>query len=378
MAVGSLRLELASSATVLDRGAPEYLRSIDMCRELSDGQVPEWIELVPGGANIEGRDGRKFKNPSPDDIIAAFQNNAAPLPIDVEHSSAIKAPQGEPAPAAGWIVEMEVRGEGAIWARVEWTEAGALSIRKREYRFISPGFLRDTNGVIREIIHAGLTNQPNFRLTSLNREGTPNPEGKPMDPKLLKLLGLEEGATIEEICAAVTTLKATITTNTAAIEKHGAELEVARSKNMPSLELYVPRSDHDKVVTDLATARAEITKTTETAFASRVTTAIEAALKAGKITPATKDFYLSTCHNEDGLKAFEKFSGAAPDIVPPSGIEGTPVPGGTGGSGGRPETLTQAEINHAKKGGFSEKEFLESKQNLWDSEQNRRNEGATV
>ena len=34
--------------------------------QLTSGDAPEWIELVPAGRNINALDGRKFTNPSPE------------------------------------------------------------------------------------------------------------------------------------------------------------------------------------------------------------------------------------------------------------------------------------------------------------------------
>lgn len=46
-------------------------------------------------------------------IIEAFRERAVSLPVDMEHSTEIKAPNGEPAPAVGWIEDLEDRG-GAV------------------------------------------------------------------------------------------------------------------------------------------------------------------------------------------------------------------------------------------------------------------------
>lgn len=59
--------------------------------------------------------------------------------IDYEHQTDHTSENGQPAPAAGWIRELDVRG-GALWGRVEWTAKAAASIAAREYRYISPTF----------------------------------------------------------------------------------------------------------------------------------------------------------------------------------------------------------------------------------------------
>lgn len=106
--------------------------------------APEWIELLPAGV-FYGRDGRgPFRLDDPTAVIAsttAMQMNAG-LPIDYDHATDFGAPEGRPAPAAGWIRELEVR-RGAVWGRVEWTTRAASSIVAREYRYVSPVFQFD-------------------------------------------------------------------------------------------------------------------------------------------------------------------------------------------------------------------------------------------
>src|SRR5229473_2555831 len=88
----------------------------------TDASAPEWIELLPAGV-FYGRDGRgPFRLDDPDAVIEsthALQMNAG-LPIDYDHATDFGAPEGRPAPAAGWIRELAIR-TGALWGRVEWT-----------------------------------------------------------------------------------------------------------------------------------------------------------------------------------------------------------------------------------------------------------------
>ena len=149
-------------------------------------QAPEWVELLPAGPTITGRDRRAWRN-DPAAVLAAFQTEEKDLPIDWEHSSEIKAPQGEPAPAAGWITAMEERA-GAVWGRVTWTERGAACVAAREYRYLSPVFTYDKKtDKIARLTSCGLTNQPNLYLAALNAE---QQGGNPME-ELMKKQGYE-------------------------------------------------------------------------------------------------------------------------------------------------------------------------------------------
>jgi phage I-like protein len=97
-----------------------------------DRSAPEWIELLPAGV-FYGRDGRgPFRLDDPAAVIEATSalQMSAGLPIDYDHATDFGAPEGRPAPAAGWIRELSVR-TGALWGRVEWTARAADSIVAR-------------------------------------------------------------------------------------------------------------------------------------------------------------------------------------------------------------------------------------------------------
>ncbi|MNN95005.1 Mu-like prophage I protein [compost metagenome] len=51
--------------------------------------------------------------------------------MDWEHAIEILAPAGQPAPAAGWFDQLEIR-EGALWGRVAWTPRAAAQVVSRE------------------------------------------------------------------------------------------------------------------------------------------------------------------------------------------------------------------------------------------------------
>jgi|GEM_PF-2876977 phage I-like protein len=135
----------------------------------SDGTVPEWIELIPPGLTIQGRDGRSWINDRPLEIITAFREDGRDIPLDWEHSTHLRAPQGLPAPAAAWGKELLVRAGNSIWGRFEWTGQGRASVASREYRYVSTALLyeKETRR-IRKISSVGLTNTPNLEVPALN------------------------------------------------------------------------------------------------------------------------------------------------------------------------------------------------------------------
>ena len=272
--------------------------------ELESGVVPEWVEMLPSGPVVKGRDGRAFFNTKPEKIIEAFQANKAPLPIDIEHATEVKATNGEPAPAVGWMEELENRG-GAIWARVDWTEEGKKLIGSRAYRFLSPVLLceKETKTVL-AIDSAGLTNKHNLHLTALNHEQ----KGTTMKD-LLKFLGLDENASEE---AAIN-----------AVKKIQGDLETATNRaKTPDLEKFVPKADYAQAMTRASNAEAKLEEKNKAELETSINAEIDAALKAGKIAPASKDFYVAMCQMAGGLDKFKDFVKTAPVIAKDSGLDG--------------------------------------------------------
>jgi phage I-like protein len=139
--------------------------------KLVNAAAPEMIEIIPQGSTLTGRDGRSWLNDRPGDVIKAFKDNKAFIPIDCEHSSEHKAPKGEPAPAFGWVENLFLNPQGAMWGSVRWTPSGKTMVENREYRYISPVFLYQTETRrIARIVSVGLTNRPNLFLQALCTE----------------------------------------------------------------------------------------------------------------------------------------------------------------------------------------------------------------
>lgn len=280
--------------------------NVALCSTLqltADGGAPDWVELIPAGYDVAGRDGRAWVNPNPAQVIARtlnFNSGRDPV-IDYEHATDRKAPKGEPAPASGWFKEFELR-EGAIWGRAEWTSRAAQMVAAKEYRYLSPVFA--FNPQTREILYlerAGLTNDPNLVLTALN--STQNTESENMDKvKLRAALGLPDDADDAAIDVA--------------IAKGRTALNAANSSNQQvDLERYVPRAQHEAVVSELNSVKATTAAAEKTAFETKVEAALSAAIVAGKLVPSAKDDYKAMCSTEAGLASFESAMAKAPKVV---------------------------------------------------------------
>lgn len=281
--------------------------STALCFELG-ADVPEWVELLPPAPFVVGRDSRTWTY----DAAEVLSNTkahlqGADLPFDYQHATELKAPQGEEAPAAGWAREYRISSQGGIEARVEWTQKARNAIQGREYRYLSPVFLYDDLGRIQRFSSFGLVNKPNLVIKALNAELpiTPTLENTPMLAAAIRAaLGLPENATEEQAVAAIQALK-------------DAEKTALNSEKTPSLALYVPRADYASLERRALNAEQQLKQRDKDTLDTAINSEIEGALKAGKITPATKGYHVAQCQQEGGLERFREFVKASPSITDP-------------------------------------------------------------
>ncbi len=266
------------------------------CNFALDGSPPpNWIQLLPAGPAITGSDGRSWTLPDPAALITEFTARNKPLVVDWEHASEHRALQGLDAPAAGWIDRLETR-DGAIWGHVEWTPKAAQQIAAKEYRFLSPVFTyQKSDNRIVALVSAGLTNQPNLNLTALNREESP----MPFPTAVCSALALPAGADEPAVIAAIA--------------------DLARAANRPQadpdLTKFVPRPDYDAALNRASTAEARLAEIEKMQLNQQIETALNTALQAGQICPATVEFYRGVCQKDGGLEAFNQFVRVAPPVL---------------------------------------------------------------
>lgn len=286
-----------------------------------NGALPEWVPLVPAGAVI-GRDGRSWNNSRPEGIIASFKELARDLPIDIEHSTELKAPKGDPAPAIGWIRELQDRN-GTIWGRTQWNAAGKQLVEEQAYRYLSPVIIyQPTNGTIVGLTSVGVTNQPNLKLPALNsskpgtelnsvpretKNGANTPEENSMLKTILAALALPENTSETDAVLKIGSLKSELATAT------------NRAEN-PSLEKFVPRADYDAALGKATNAEQQLAAIKTEQLETAVNSAIDQALKDGKITPATAEYHKAQCRQEGGLERFKTYCAATPSLGGDSGL----------------------------------------------------------
>lgn len=262
----SLALQSSSCQSV------EIASSID-----ADGR--QWVQLLTLGT-VKTRDGRgPYTVTQPDEIIAAsFRSVPDKLPVDYDHAIDVAVPKGLPAPAAGWVSQLEARPDG-IWGQVEWTPNAVRQITEKEYRFLSPVIQHTSDGnKVISIIRVALTNNPNLLLKSLNAAE----EGHSMDQEqfmreLRAALGLPEDANEAAIIAAAKTTKST---------------------NSADPARFVPIETFQQTVAELHKLRSGISLES----AERE---VDIIIREGRLMPFMRDWAISLCQSNSA--AFEDF-----------------------------------------------------------------------
>ncbi len=277
-----------------------------LCFNMSDIQQAEggvWLPLVPKGI-FTGVDGRTWNNSQPDLVIARFTKKR---PFDVEHSTHIKAPNGEPAPAYGWILKLENR-DGEIWGYTEWNEDGQEMIEGKKYAFYSPAFGYLEDGTVTAVASSGLTNNPNLDVPALNHK-----EEKTMKlPKLiLDALSLGEDATEQDALTAINSMQ--------------SNLEVALNRaDTIDLGKSVPKETHQLALNRAETAEAKLKEIQD----QEIEALVQSGVDAGKVSPANKEMFIGMCRQEGGIEQFNKFIEGAPQIAQNSEIKKPKQPQG--------------------------------------------------
>lgn len=271
------------------------------------------------------------------------------LVIDYNHESERPHLSDGRAPAAGWIVELELRdgpsGRAELWGRPTWTAPAATAIEAGEYAYLSPAFVlasidrvtgKPAGARIRSV---ALTNQPFLReMEPVAASETPPPPESPLLNALLLLFALPATAGEADVVAKCTeltegrkrlaaSLGLDVATATAAdIEaalaaksraatvgeavltecKIAPELDgpAAIAALKPTLQHagYVTATDHARVAGELQAVRVE--------------QAVTEALRSGKVVPATEAWARQYALSD--LAGFTAWSKVAPAVAPPA------------------------------------------------------------
>lgn len=280
----------------------------------ASGAAPDWIPLLPPGAQIQTVDQRgPYRIADPAALAASL---AGPLPIDENHAIDIKGPRGEPSPSVGRIVEMQAREDGSIWGRAEWNTAGRHLMAERAYVGVSPVITHDGARVITGIVRASLTNRPNLRgMAALHMENDMSMSA------VAKALGLAEDATEEQVLAGIAGLKkpdAATTALQSQIGQIGVALGLADGAAPDAIVAaarVAVQADDRKVITALQTELAEVgrklTEVQEAGAKTRAETFVDGEIRRGRVgVKPLRDHYIAM-HMQDATRV-EKEIGALP------------------------------------------------------------------
>ncbi len=326
--------------------------------------VPEWAMIARTGAWLGHPARAEIITPEHlrsalDYFNAHYAAHGADLVVDYHHASALAPRTGGRAPAAGWITAMELRAEGAeLWGRVLWTAEAAAAVARRQYRFLSPLLRfnapnRITGEPVPMTLHSvALTNTPFLtELESLNaadgRAGSPATDGgaqavvseggesMSLLDSLAEALGKEPEqvasefglASVEDECVAHA-LEALVAgpappVSAAIANELGVPADADETQVRAVLiGLRAPSACLDALRTKLAlepnAPEVEILNAVDGLRQSQRDAEagglVDAAVAAGKVPPAHRDFYLREARND--LEATQRVLNAMPVLMP--------------------------------------------------------------
>lgn len=338
----SITIALTSRNAMDEHGptfsAPHALESY-LRATLAASVDAQWVHLLPAGT-FNGRDGRgPYKLTNAAAVITESRKIAGTrqMPIDYDHAIDLAAPQGGPAPAAGWVKGLQSRNDG-IWGLAEWTPRAAEQLAQREYRYISPVFHHAADGTVNAIARASLTNNPNLdQLTALA-----SMETKTMDAiaAICKALGLPENASTEEILAKIREKQPSV---------HSSE----NSTGDYDPSQFVPIGDFQRAMDTIHELNTGISLQAATDHVDRL-------IEGGKLFKWNRDWAIALCQRDRGLldqfatgvgKTIKNLTRPLFATEPPSLHQRSPE-----------NQLSQEELTIASNIGVSAESYLKTKQ----------------
>ena len=335
----------------------KFCRTIIIASDAKESPPME-IQIIPFGEDIPTEKGPfTLDEEGAKAIILDFDAQKNDMVIDYEHRTL----SGQEAPAAGWIKKLfavipasEEKDSGqagttkgqagmtekkapGIWAVVEWTDRAKQYLKNREYRYLSPVFLKrlSDNKVVR-LINAALTNQPAIDgmepIVNKGAEtpdesgdvgarlGAPAKQGKEerIMKRLLEMLGLPETATEDEAVAVIRTMLDTAAAAQVASKEVLAALGLTEGASASEVTgtIIAMKQSYEKAP-DLTKRVSELEASAKKKCADEL---VETAMKEGKVTPAQKDWALSYAGRDP--EGFKVFVSKAAVVVPMAEVAG--------------------------------------------------------
>lgn len=287
------------------------------------------IQLLPYGS-FRATDGRPtdveawyVTDTNGNDVVALANSQRNPLPIDYEHQILHSKQNGREAPSAGWMEYLYFTPQG-IFADVRWTDKAAEYIKNGEYRYISAVFAYDTQGYVRKIFHAALTNTPALdgmdeAMVAASQQFLNNKKDTlEMDKELLTALCAlfdTPNATEQEIKQKITALSQSKGTSQVSLSDVYSKL-AEKEQSVAALTAQVGNPDPTKFVPveQVVALQTEFNQLKQTIEADKKAELITAALSQGKLSPALQGWAESL-----PLAALTDYLAKAPAIAALSG-----------------------------------------------------------
>lgn len=186
--------------------------------------LPSALVIARWGESERVGGGKVIVGPKTLAALAANQEKAGfgEIALDFAHNTYETGPDGKPAkprepiPVAAYGTLSVQEGVGIVFTPTRWTPEGKQFYQGGHYRDLSPTIAQDDNGEVLFVHSVALCRQGQVHglhayaaTLEIEIEDNQSANTKKMDPKalLLKILGLPETATDEEIMAAADALK---------------------------------------------------------------------------------------------------------------------------------------------------------------------------
>lgn len=327
--------------------------------EVSDA-VPREVLVAPWGV-VESANGTFVVDEEGARLaIAAFEAQGTDLPIDYEHQTlggGYASPTGQ-APAAGWIKRLFVvrpvgiackgdratdgrsdeenpvtrapsfslggRAGAGLYAEVEWTEPARAQLAARQYRYLSPvAIVRKSDRRLVALHSAALTNKPailgmraivnrdpgfGFRVPGCAHETADGQEDASCDNAEGRGRGAAEQGRRR---------RKEVREMTEVLERLRGQLGLAKEEEGEAV---------------LLAASERIESLTEAARRSEAESRVAAAMEAGKLTEAQREWAVSLAMKD--AAAFEAWEASAPVVVQVGRLDGITAEGGPVTCGG--------------------------------------------
>jgi len=310
--------------------------------------APAEVQLVPAGFHETAQGSFLMDEIAATLILREAASHKNDYVVDYEHQT-LKDVQ---APAAAWISKLIDKGPLGIWGAVTWTRRAKEYLKNREYRYLSPVFLRNKDGRPVKFINAALTNQPAIDgmipVVNKSQDGgiaaeTQKEERSNME-QILKALGLAATATVEEALTAIDALK-------------NAGQQVACKGILSALGLKATATESEVTGTIMAmksdsastaSLTQKLNELTGKLAARDASELVQMAMKEGKVTPAQKEWAEDYAKRDpEGFKVFvAKATPVIPGTMPPAAPDK------------KSDELSETEMVVCKQMGLSKEDFL--------------------